>query len=212
MTPITRNVLRTSLILFVFALTGTAMMAYTHKQTRPVIERSEQAEKLALLNQVLPRHLYNNNLLSSHRRLPPNDLLGARAPSNMWLALHDQQPVGIVLEVIAREGYSGDIGLLIGISADGVVTGVRVTRHKETPGLGDYIELPKSPWVLQFDGKQLTESNQAIWKVKKDGGQFDARAGATITPRAIVKAVRDALRYYQLHRTQLLRTTGNPST
>lgn len=207
MNPILRNAFRTSAILFVFAIIGTAMMAYTFRQTRPVIEKSEQAEKLALINQVLPKSLYDNDLLAAHRELPADDLLGTRKPTSMWLATKSGQPAGIVLEAIAPEGYSGDIGLLVGISADGVITGVRVTRHKETPGLGDYIELAKSHWVLQFNGKRMEENDKARWRVKKDGGEFDARAGATVTPRAIVKAARQALEYFHTHRDELLRTT-----
>lgn len=206
MNPILRNALRTSTILFIFALIGTAMLAYTFRQTRPVIEKSEQAEKLALINQVLPRALYDNDLLAAHRELPADDLLGTRKPTSMWLATRSGQPAGIVLEAVAPEGYSGDIGLLVGISADGVVTGVRITRHKETPGLGDYIELAKSRWVLQFNGKRMEENDKPRWRVKKDGGEYDSRAGATITPRAIVKAVRQTLEYFHQHRDELLRT------
>ena len=204
MTPVLQNALRTSLVLFIFAVIGTAMMAYTYKGTAPIIERSAQAEKLALINQVLPRNLYDNDLLSSYRELPADDLLGTRKPSGIWLASKAGQPAGVVLEAIAPEGYSGNIALLIGIDAQGVVTGVRVTHHKETPGLGDYIDLAKSPWILQFGGKTLLENGNDAWKVKKDGGQFDSRAGATITPRAIVKAVREALKYFAAHRPEFL--------
>jgi electron transport complex protein RnfG len=211
MNPILRNATRTSVILFIFAIIGTAMMAYTFRQTRPVIEKSEQAEKLALINQVLPKTLYDNDLLASHRELPANDLLGTRKPSGMWLATKNNAPAGIVLEAIAPEGYSGDIALLIGMTAEGDVTGVRVTRHKETPGLGDYIELAKSPWVLQFNGRHMEENDKLRWRVKKDGGEFDSRAGATVTPRAIVKAVRQALEYFHKHRDELLMTTLLPA-
>lgn len=215
MNPVVQNTLRTSLVLFVFALIGTAMMAYTYKKTDPIIERSAQAEKLALISQVLPRSLYDNDLLSSYRELPADDLLGTRKPSGAWFASKAGQPAGVVLEAVAPEGYSGDITLLIGIDANGAITGVRVTQHKETPGLGDYIELAKSPWILQFGGKTLPENGSNAWKVKKDGGQFDSRAGATITPRAIVKAVRETLKYFAAHRDELLQpqnTSSRPST
>lgn len=205
MNPVFRNAFRTSTILFIFAFIGTAMLAYTFRQTRPIIEKSEQAEKLALINQVLPRSLYDNDLLANRRILPADDLLGTRKPSEMWLATRNGQPAGIVLEAVAPEGYSGDISLLIGMTTEGVVTGVRVTRHKETPGLGDYIELAKSPWILQFNGKRMEENDKPRWRVKKDGGEYDSRAGATITPRAIVKAVRQALEYFQKHKDELLK-------
>jgi electron transport complex, RnfABCDGE type, G subunit len=204
MNAVLNNALRTSTILFLFALIGTALLAYTYRQTHPVIEKSAQAEKLALINQVLPKELYDNDLLGAWRELPPSPLLGTRKPSGMWLATRDGRPAGVVLEAVAPEGYSGDIHLLIGIDATGVLTGVRVTQHKETPGLGDYIQLAKSDWVLQFTGKSYHPDRDGRWKVKKDGGEFDSRAGATITPRAIVKAVREALKYFQLHRETLL--------
>lgn len=212
MNPVLRNSLRTSSILFLFALIGTAMLAYTFHKTEPIIEASVRAEKLALINQVMPAHSYDNDLFASFRELPPDDLLGTRLPSGMWLATKAGQPVGVVLEAVAPEGYNGDIALIIGISTDGMITGVRVSQHKETPGLGDYIELPKSPWVLQFAGKSYSESTDRLWKVKKDDGEFDSRAGATITPRAIVKAVREALKYFQLHRDELLQPPKQPGT
>lgn len=204
MNAILQNALRTSVVLFLFAVIGTAMMAYTFRHTNPIIEKSAQAEKLALINQVFPRGLYDNDLLATYRELPADDLLGTRKPSGMWLATKAGQPAGAVLEAVAPEGYSGDITLLIGISAEGVVTGVRVIQHKETPGLGDYIELAKSPWIRQFEGKSHSEDSDGRWKVRKDGGEFDSRAGATITPRAIVKAVREALKYFRLHHDELL--------
>lgn len=206
MNAILRNALRTSTILFLFALIGTAMLAYTYRQTSPIIEKSVQAEKQALINQVMPRALYDNDLLATYRELPAHDLLGTRKPSGMWLATRSGEPVGVVLEAVAPEGYGGDIDLLIGISAEGVLTGVRVTRHKETPGLGDYIEASRSAWPNQFAGQAYDPDLDGRWKVKKDGGVFDSRAGATITPRAIVKAVREALKYFQMHRDQLLHT------
>lgn len=200
----TRNALRTGVILFVFALVGTAMLAFTHNRTEPVISRSQQAEKLALINQVLPPSLYDNDLLATQQSVPPDDLLGTRQPSAMWIARRAGAVSGVVLEAIAPDGYSGDIDLLIGIGVDGNVTGVRVTAHHETPGLGDYIDRAKSAWIDQFLGKSLSNPEPKHWKVAKDGGAFDARAGATITPRAVVKAVRNALDYFARHRATLL--------
>lgn len=195
-----KNALRTGVILFVFALIGTALLAFTHDRTEPVITRGQLVEKLALINQVLPATLYDNDLLASQRSVPPDDLLGTGKPSAMWIARRGGEFSGVVLEAIAPDGYSGDIALLIGIDSDGNVTGVRVTAHHETPGLGDYINRAKSAWIDQFVGKSLTEPEPKHWKVAKDGGAFDSRAGATITPRAVVKAVRSALDYFARHR------------
>ena len=195
-----KNALRTGAILFAFALIGTAMLAFTHDRTEPVITRGLLAEKLALINQVLPATLYDNDLLASQRSVPPDDLLGTGKPSAMWIARRSGNFSGVVLEAIAPDGYSGNIFLLIGIDSEGTVTGVRVTAHHETPGLGDYISRAKSLWIEQFVGKSLTKPEPKHWKVAKDGGVFDARAGATITPRAVVKAVKSALDYFARHR------------
>jgi electron transport complex protein RnfG len=199
-----RNALRTGVVLFVFALVATAMLAFTHDRTEPTIMRSQQAEKLALINQVLPATLYDNDLLASQQRLPADQLLGTRQRSSVWVARRAGQATAVVLEAIAPDGYSGNIALLIGIDAGGGLTGVRVTAHRETPGLGDYIERSKSAWIEQFDGRSATNPPPQRWKVAKDGGAFDARAGATITPRAVVKAVKNALDYFDKHRSTLL--------
>ena len=207
-----RNALRTGVILFAFALVATALLVFTFTRTEPTIERSKQAEKLALLSQVLPPALYDNDLLASQRAVPPDELLGTRHDSAMWIAHRGDTITAVVLEAIAPDGYSGNIALLIGIDVDGNVTGVRVTAHRETPGLGDYIVRSKSPWIEQFVGKSLTAPESKRWKVIKDGGQFDARAGATITPRAVVKAVHAALNYFARNRAALLAAESAPDT
>jgi len=199
-----RNALRTGAILIVFAVIATAILAATFNATRSAIQHNEQQAKLALISQVLPVTLYDNDLLEGMRELPASEMLGTRTVSHAWIARKKGVATGVVLEAIAPDGYSGDIALLIGISAQGNVTGVRVTAHKETPGLGDYIDIAKSRWILQFDGKSLQLPPESAWKVKQDGGAFDARAGATITPRAVVKAVGSALQYFVRHRVQLL--------
>jgi Na+-translocating ferredoxin:NAD+ oxidoreductase subunit G len=197
-----KNALRTGAILFAFALIGTAMLAFTHDRTEPVITRGQLEAKRALINQVLPAARYDNDLLASQQSVPPDDLLGTRKPSALWLARRGGEFSGVVLEAVAPDGYSGDIALLIGIDASGTVTGVRVTAHHETPGLGDYIDRAKSAWIEQFAGRSLAKPEPKHWKVAKDGGIFDARAGATITPRAVVKAIRSALDYFARHRTE----------
>jgi electron transport complex protein RnfG len=207
-----RNALRTGVILFAFALIATALLVFTFTRTEPTIERSKQAEKLALLSQVLPPALYDNDLLASQRAVPPDELLGTRNDSAMWIARRGETITAVVLEDIAPDGYSGNIHLVVGIDVDGNVTGVRVTAHRETPGLGDYIVRSKSPWIEQFVGKSLTTPEAKRWKVIKDGGQFDARAGATITPRAVVKAVHAALNYFARNRAALLAADSEPDT
>lgn len=208
MTPLfkaaTRNALRTGVILFAFSVVATTLLVFTFNRTQPNIERSQQAAKLALLNQVLPHSLYDNDLLSSLRSVPPDSQLGTRKPSAMWVARRGDAVSAVVLEAIAPDGYSGNIHLLIGIDINGGLTGVRVTSHRETPGLGDYIDRQKSPWIEQFVGKSLSLPASKLWGVARDGGAFDARAGATITPRAVVKAVRSALEYFARNRKAIV--------
>jgi Na+-translocating ferredoxin:NAD+ oxidoreductase subunit G len=199
-----RNALRTGVILLIFALVATALLVFTFTQTQPTIERSQQAKILALINQVLPASLYDNDLLAGQQSVPPNPLLGTRQPSAMWIARRGGDVTAVVMEAIAPDGYGGNIHLIIGIDASGAITGARVTAHRETPGLGDYIERSKSPWIEQFVGKSLARPLPKHWKVAKDNGQFDARTGATITPRAVVKAVKSALDYFTQQRAAIL--------
>lgn len=199
-----RNALRTTIILVVFAIIATALLDLTFRGTASRIERSQEAAKLALLNQVVPAKLYDNDLLASRQMLAPDARLGTRRASPLWIARRGGQVTAVALEAIAPDGYSGDIRLLIGIDASGTVTGVRVTEHRETPGLGDYIEHAKSNWIEQLTGRALDRPAAARWKPKKDGGAFDTRAGATITPRAVIKAVHRALGYFADNRARFV--------
>ena len=203
MTPVLREMLTTALALLVFSVVGAGLLSGTFTLTRPTIELSEQADKRILVAQTLPTGSYDNDLIRDARPLPAAPLLGLKHPGLVYPASQDGRVNAVVLEAVAPDGYSGEIRLLIGILADGRVAGVRVTAHKETPGLGDYIDQARSPWIKEFDGHSLGDPAPEQWKVRKDGGRFDSRAGATITPRAVVKAVRKALEYFAAHRAEL---------
>lgn len=198
-----RESLRTAGTLLGFAVAGTAVLAFTFALTRPIIARTEEAAKLALIGQVLPAKLYDNDLLRDAIELVPAPELGPVEAGHAYRARLKGQPAAVVLEAAAPDGYSGRIRLLIAIRADGELAGVRVVAHRETPGLGDYIEAAKSDWIGGFQDKSLENPKPDGWKVKKDGGQFDYMAGATITPRAVVRAVRRALEYYAQNRERL---------
>ena len=203
---------RTAFILLVFAIIGTALLAYTFDITRGTIEHSEQLAKLALINQALPKGRYDNDLMQDTVSLAPDPLLGTDAPTTAYRARLGAQPAALVFEAVAPDGYSGRIKLLIAIRADGEISGVRVISHKETPGLGDYIDIARNAWIKNFDGTSLAKYTETDWKVKKDGGKFDYMTGATITPRAVVKAVHKALQYFAQHRDRLFAapTQGAP--
>lgn len=204
MTTVLRETVTTALTLLVFAVIGSALLSGTFSLTRPSIAASEQAEKLARISETLPVGSYDNDPVRDARPLPPDPLLGLRHAGRYYPAFKAGVPVAVVLEAVAPDGYAGEIRLLVGILADGRIAGVRVSAHKETPGLGDYIDAAKSRWIRVFDGRALGDPADAQWKVRKDGGQFDYMAGATITPRAVVKAVHRSLKYFAAHRATLL--------
>lgn len=204
MKALARDILSTSLTLLVFAVVAAGLLAGTHGLTRETIEATERAARQAFISQTLPAGGFDNDLIADARPLPADPLLGLKRPGQAYLAKKAGMPVAVVLEVIAPDGYSGEIRLLVGVLADGSVSGVRVTEHRETPGLGDYIDKARGDWIDQFAGKSLANPPAVAWRVHKDGGRFDYLAGATITPRAVVKAVRKALEYFAAHRDTLL--------
>ena len=198
-----QNALRTAAIMLAFAFIGTLLLASVFDVTRAPIEASEKAARLSLFKEILPAENYDNDLLASRVTIAPNALLGNRLPSIANVAKQQQQTAGVILEAIAHDGYSGDIKLLIAIRADGSISGVRVLAHKETPGLGDYIDIAHGNWIKLFDNESLEKTAAEKWQVKKDGGQYDYMVGATITPRAVVKAVKQALQFYQQNKQTL---------
>jgi electron transport complex protein RnfG len=197
----------TATILLLFAVIGTAMVAATYEGTRERIAANERATLLRKLNQLIPREAYDNNLLDDSFELPAGEL--ADRPLRVYRARREGRPVALVMNAIAPDGYGGSIRLLVGINYDGTVAGVRVVAHRETPGLGDAIDEEHSDWILGFNGRSLGDPPPAQWAVRKDGGVFDQFTGATITPRAVVRAVRKALLYYRAHRDALF---SSPAT
>ncbi len=132
----------------------------------------------------------------------PHDLPGTQT-AIIYRIYAGDEPVAALFVVAARDGYAGPIRLLIGIKMDGTVTGVRVLQHRETPGLGDRIEITKSDWVLQFDGQSLRDPVPGLWAIKDDGGQFDQLTGASVTPRAVIKAIKETLIYFEANRDSI---------
>jgi electron transport complex protein RnfG len=193
----------TAMNLLAFALIGTAILAITYNQTHDRIAQSEEAEKLKLISQIVQQNMFDNDIIKDTLDIKPDALLGNDDITVAYRARLQNQPSVLVLEAVAPDGYSGKIGLLVAIRENGELAGVRVVSHRETPGLGDYIEITRSNWITGFDGKSLEKYKDSDWKVKKDGGQFDYMAGATITPRAVVKAVHKTLQYYAAHRAEL---------
>lgn len=202
-----KQVLTTALLLMTFAVIGAGVVGLTYDSTYERIKRNEQMVMLRTLNTILSPSDYDNDLLADQVELGPDLLLGTSEASKAYLAFKGGAPVAVVLSPVAPNGYSGPIHLLVGIYHDGTIAGVRVVKHRETPGLGDAIEFQRSDWILGFDDRSLENPAPKQWKVKRDGGAFDQFTGATITPRAVVKAVHSALLYFEQHRKTLFKDT-----
>jgi electron transport complex protein RnfG len=198
-----RGVVTAGWLLAAAALAGAGMLSMVHAHTTRMIVDNERQDLLSSLNAVIPAQTYDNDILQDTEVLAAHDLLGTAEPSTVYRARKAGVPVAAALTAVAPNGYSGPIAMLVGIDYGGRITGVRVVKHRETPGLGDGIDARHGSWIEGFDHKSLLDPQDAGWKVKRDGGEFDQLTGATISPRAVVGAVHKALQYFQQHRTEI---------
>jgi electron transport complex protein RnfG len=201
--PALRRTLQMALLLALFAGFGSALVAVSYQATKERIRINERQALLRELQELVPRESYDNSLLDDSVQVTAPDFLGTPQPVTVYRARKEGKPVAAILTPVAPDGYGGPIHLLVGVNVDGTLAGVRVVSHKETPGLGDAIEVQRSDWILGFAGRSLGNPPEQQWKVKRDGGAFDQFTGATITPRAVVGAVRRTLEYFRSHRDQL---------
>jgi electron transport complex protein RnfG len=205
-----RNILKSAAALGFVAVIGTSLLTGVDALTADRIAAQERRVILEQLGQIIPRE-YDNSLLedrmvfSDENHFPKGQLVTA------YRARLNNKPVAVVLKFNAVSGYNGKIALLAGINFDGTLRGVRVISHKETPGLGDAIEVEKSNWINDFEGRSLKKPESSLWAVKRDGGSFDQFTGATITPRAVVDAVKLALEYFETNRQFLFEAAADPS-
>jgi electron transport complex protein RnfG len=198
----------TSATLLVFTLLFTALMAGVYQLTKPVLEATALDAKRRMIAEVLPMASYDNDLLADAVDLPANAELSLSEPTRIYRARSAGQPVALVFEAAALNGYSGEVRLILAVQVDGRLAAVRVTSHKETPGLGDYIDPKKDknktqPWISQFNNRNFSDTPREKWRVKKDGGSFDQHVGATISARAVTNATGRALAW-ALERTDAL--------
>ncbi|SFR58668.1 electron transport complex subunit RsxG [Thiomicrospira sp. ALE5] len=202
-TTLSTTMLRAAGLMGLFVVVSVGLLVAVNSFTQPKIAEVERQVMLNTLNQVMPTRYYNNNLIEDMTWVTAPDALGTTQPMPIYRARLDGEPAGLVIETIAPDGYSGNIHLLMGVFADGRIAGVRVLSHRETPGLGDKIELRKDNWILSFNGRQLTKDNAHTWAVKRDRGDFEQFTGATITPRAVINAVKHTLDYVNLQGVRL---------
>lgn len=202
MTRSAGQILRAGTVLGLFAAVAAGVLAGTYALTADRIRESEQHRLLEQLQQVLPQGAYDNDIAADALVLDA-PALTAGGPMTVYRARRAGAPVAAVLSVATPDGYSGPIAVLVGITQEGRISGVRVLAHRETPGLGDKIDIERNDWILDFNGRSLSEPNARGWAVRKDGGVFDQFAGATITPRAVVKLVYRTLQYFEQNREAL---------
>lgn len=189
-------ILLAALVLSSFAVAGVTLVAVTHAvMDERILENSRLAMQRKIAA-IVPQGQYDNDPLKDRILVSNPELLGA-AQTRVYRVRHGDQPVALILNPVVPNGYAGPIELLVSVLHDGTIGGVRVLSHHETPGLGDQIEEAKSDWVFGFDGKSLGQPPLEDWGVKRDGGAFDQFTGATITPRAIVGAVKNVPIYVQ---------------
>ncbi len=205
---------RTAAIMLAFTVVFTAVMAGVYLLTAPLVAASAQKEKLALIGEVLPADLFDNALLDDWIEVAGVRELGSSAPMRLYRARKNGEPAALVIEAAAPDGYSGRIDLLLAVKASGELLAVRVTGHRETPGLGDYIDPRKDknkahPWIAQFNNLGFDTVPREKWRVKKDGGRFDQRAGATISARAVTNASGRALAWALQNRDKLFTLPAN---
>ena len=199
-----QSITRNSVLLAIFAVCTTLLIAGTYLSTRDQIAlEKRRAEEKALL-QIVPRERHDNSMLDETLPVGPESKgLGLKEDKRIYIARQGDDIVAAIIPARAPDGYTGAIDLIVGVNVDGSIAGVRALAHKETPGLGDKVDIKKSDWVLGFNGRSLGNPELAGWAVQKDKGVFDQFTGATITPRAVVAATLRVLQFAQANREAL---------
>jgi electron transport complex protein RnfG len=195
-----KTILKTISIISLLGLIFAISLSITFEKSNPIIEQNKIKFKTKLLNEVLDGLDYDNDLIGTYIRIKPNELLKNKTEIYAYLAKKNNILQAVLIESIAPDGYSGEINILTAIRSGGEIIGTRIIDHKETPGLGDYIDQKKSSWLSNFNGMSLNNRTDPDWRVKKDQGTFDYKAGATITPRAVIKSVKNTLLFYKENR------------
>ena len=208
------SITKNSLLLSAFAIATAAVLAITAEFTKEHIAKSERDAQLKALFEIVPRTLHDNDMLNDTIKVPADAWagLGLKSGGEIYVARHTDETIAVIIPATAPDGYSGELRMIVGINADGTIAGVRILDHHETPGLGDKIDLKKSSWVLDFNGKSAQNPTLNHWKVKRDGGDFDQFSGATITPRAVVNQVRRVLEFVDAHRDELFTKNSNANS
>jgi electron transport complex protein RnfG len=209
---ILQSITKNGLMLGLFAIAVAAGLAGTEMATREQREASERKVQSIALEQVIPASQRSNILLDDTLPVDDKEFLKLKKPARIFVARKDNVITGFIIPTTAPDGYSGAVHALVGIDLTGNIIGTRVISHNETPGLGDKVDIKKSNWVLEFNGTSLTKLTDEQWHVKKDNGVFDQFTGATITPRAVVKSIHNALSFFEKHKAELIKQASPQET
>jgi H+/Na+-translocating ferredoxin:NAD+ oxidoreductase subunit G len=199
-------------VLGIICVVVAAIVAGFALLTRDRIAASQRAWFVARLEALIPASLRDNDMYADRLLVTDPDLLGASEPVAIYRARKQGQPMAAILSATAPDGYGGPIELLVAVDYQGAVLGVDVLRHNETHGIGDGFLPSRSNWLRSLLGRSLNNPSRERWTIRKDGGDFDEFTGASVTPRAILKAVRNALEYYSRNREMIYDNHAEPST
>ncbi len=197
------SMIKAGLVLGLFSLVGIGLVSLTYSVTHEKIAENERLFLLKNLQELVPQSIHDNDLLADTIQVSNAEAFGQNNEITIYRAKKNEKLIALIATPTAPDGYNGSIKLLVAIKENGELMGVRAVSHHETPGLGDAIDTNKSEWVFSFNGRSLSNLDSKYWRVKRDGGEFDQFTGATITPRAVVKAVLKTLQYYQAHKAEL---------
>ncbi|MCP4412707.1 MAG: electron transport complex subunit RsxG [Gammaproteobacteria bacterium] len=211
------NGLQKGLILGAFALLSIGLTVITWQLTKERIQSEKEKALLMAISDLIPAEHFANDPYRDCTLIEDQQFLGSDELQSAWrLRDADNNPVGVVISSVAPNGYNGKISIIVGhfLGPPGEtnstkLAGVRVTEHNETPGLGDKIHTAKSDWILQFADRPTHTIIPNDWRVKKDGGQFDAFTGATITPRAVLSAIQKNTQFFKANSEQLFSAPSN---
>lgn len=194
-------------LLALFAIACTTVIGSVHFITKDRIKSQEENKLITTLSHIIDKNSYNNDIY--HDCIIVNNPFLSSETEKVYLARNNNQPVAAAITTTAPDGYNGKINLIVALNVDGSVSGVRTIKHQETPGLGDKIEIKKNQWINSFTGRKVLNEKDTRWAVRKDGGIFDQFTGATITPRAVIKAVHKTVLYFKSEQQQLFQQVAN---
>jgi electron transport complex protein RnfG len=200
------SILISGALLGLFGILGAGLVGFSQERTAERIEDNQRQALLSQLGALVPSDSFDNDMVTDVIEVSDLRKLGTET-TRVYRAKREGQIVALVLSPVVTQGYSGPMQLIVGVRRDGTLAGVRVLTHKETPGLGDKIEVERSDWILGFRDRSLVAPPASRWQVKRDGGDFDQFTGATITPRAVVQGVKSALEFVRSNEVELFGKT-----